>query len=97
LTLTSAKKDGRLDSDVRCALSRHGYLGRLVRKERVAICDQVEDARKAKGLVRRESPASFRPARSPTPRIWRRGAAFLAAVSRAGLVGGVRLAFLDDR
>jgi len=31
------------------------YLGRLVRKGyRVAVCDQVEDARLAKGLVRRE-------------------------------------------
>ena len=32
-----------------------GYLARLVRKGfRVAICEQVEDPKKAKGLVRRE-------------------------------------------
>jgi DNA mismatch repair protein MutS len=32
-----------------------GYLGRLVKKGfRVAICEQVEDPKKSKGLVRRE-------------------------------------------
>lgn len=41
-----------------CGVPHHalaGYLGRLVdRGYRVAICDQVEDPRKARGLVRRE-------------------------------------------
>ncbi len=41
-----------------CGVPHHalaGYLGRLVdRGYRIAICDQVEDPRKARGLVRRE-------------------------------------------
>src|SRR5262249_28894648 len=36
-------------------LAVDGYIARLVRKGfRVAICDQVEDPRKAKGIVKRE-------------------------------------------
>ena len=43
----------------RCAACRihavDGYLAKLVKKGfRVAICEQVEDPKKAKGLVRRE-------------------------------------------
>ena len=62
-----------------------GYIARLVKKGfRVAICDQVEDPRKAKGIVKREvvrvvSPgtltdASYLDAREP---------AFLMAVARS--------------
>src|SRR6185295_15047855 len=71
-----------------------GYIARLVKKGfRVAICDQVEDARKAKGLVKREvvrvvSPgtltdANYLDAREP---------AFLMAVFQGnGSVGRVHL------
>ena len=57
LTLTSRSKDGQ-GAIPMCGVPHHAmdsYLARLVKKGfRVAICDQVEDPRKAKGLVRRE-------------------------------------------
>src|ERR1043166_219368 len=56
LTLTSRAKDGSGAAIPMCGVPFHaldGYLGRLVRKGyRVAICEQVEDPRKAKGLVK---------------------------------------------
>jgi DNA mismatch repair protein MutS len=58
LTLTSRSKDAEGNNIPMCGIPHHaadGYLTRLVRKGyRVAICEQVEDPRKAKGLVRRE-------------------------------------------
>ena len=58
LTLTSRSKDSSGGSIPMCGVPFHavdGYLARLVRKGyRVAICEQVEDPRKAKGVVRRE-------------------------------------------
>jgi DNA mismatch repair protein MutS len=58
LTLTSRSKDAAGNGIPMCGVPYHaadGYLARLVRKGfRVAICEQVEDPRKAKGLVRRE-------------------------------------------
>jgi len=58
LTLTSRSKDGRGGAIPMCGVPHHamdGYLARLVKKGfRVAICDQVEDPRTAKGIVRRE-------------------------------------------
>ena len=58
LTLTSRSKDAGGNGIPMCGVPYHamdGYLARLVRKGfRVAICEQVEDPRKAKGLVRRE-------------------------------------------
>ena len=89
LTLTSRSKDANGGGIPMCGVPFHaadGYITRLVRKGfRVAICDQVEDARKAKGLVRREvvrvvSPgtltdAAYLDAREP---------AFLMALSPAG-------------
>src|SRR6187401_2513331 len=58
LTLTSRSKDSGGNGIPMCGVPFHaldGYLGKLVRKGfRVAICEQVEDPRKAKGLVRRE-------------------------------------------
>src|SRR5512144_2672672 len=58
LTLTSRSKDANGGAIPMCGVPFHavdGYLARLVRKGyRVAICDQVEDPKKAKGLVRRE-------------------------------------------
>src|SRR5919107_1929370 len=86
LTLTSRSKDAAGGIPM-CGVPFHaadGYIARLVKKGfRVAICDQVEDPRTAKGLVRREvvrvvSPgpftdASYLDAREP---------AFLMAVVR---------------
>ncbi len=101
LTLTSRAKETTGASIPMCGVPFHavdGYLGRLVRKGyRVAICDQVEDARKAKGLVKREvtrvvSPGTF----SDASYLEAREPAFLAAVCRAGLASaGYGLAFLD--
>ena len=58
LTLTSRSKDAGGNGIPMCGVPFHamdGYLVRLVKKGfRVAICEQVEDPKKAKGLVRRE-------------------------------------------
>jgi DNA mismatch repair protein MutS len=89
LTLTSRSKDGHGTAIPMCGVPHHAvdtYLARLVRKGfRVAICDQVEDPRKAKGVVRREivrvvSPgtltdADYLDAREP---------AFLLSITPAG-------------
>src|SRR5436190_5685618 len=99
LTLTSRSKDASGGGIPMCGLPHHAvdtYIARLVKKGfRVAICDQVEDPRKAKGLVKREvvrvvSPgtltdASFLDAREP---------AFLMAIDPAngkGTTYGVAL------
>ena len=101
LTLTSRAKDATGASIPMCGVPFHAadtYLARLVRKGyRVAICDQVEDPRKAKGLVKRSvtrvvSPgtltdASYLDAREP---------AFLAAIALpADRHAPIGLAFLD--
>ncbi len=58
LTLTSRSKDSQGGAIPMCGVPYHaadGYIARLVRKGfRVAICEQVEDPKKAKGVVRRE-------------------------------------------
>src|SRR5260370_15473449 len=86
LTLTSRAKDANGGGIPMCGVPFHaidGYIARLVKKGfRVAICDQVEDPRKARGIVKREvvrvvSPgtltdASYLDAREP---------AFIMAVS----------------
>jgi DNA mismatch repair protein MutS len=92
LTLTSRSKDGNGGGIPMCGVPFHAvdtYIARLVKKGfRVAICDQVEDPRKAKGLVKREvvrvvSPgtltdASYLDAREP---------AFLMAIAPTGTGG----------
>jgi DNA mismatch repair protein MutS len=58
LTLTSRSKDAGGNGIPMCGVPYHavdGYLSKLVKKGfRVAICEQVEDPKKAKGLVKRE-------------------------------------------
>mgnify|MGYP006277985249 CR=1 FL=1 len=59
ITLTAREKSGDGGDGIPLAGFPHhaldGYLARLVRAgRRVAICEQVEDPRKARGLVRRE-------------------------------------------
>ena len=92
LTLTSRAKDSLGNSIPMCGVPFHAadsYLGRLVRKGyRVAICDQVEDPRKAKGLVRREvtrviSPGTF----TDATYLDAREPAFLAAICLAASGG----------
>ncbi len=100
LTLTSRSKDANGGGIPMCGVPHHamdGYLTRLVRKGfRVAICEQVEDPRQAKGLVRREvvrvvSPgtltdAGYLDAREP---------AFLMAISTPPGGGPLGAALLD--
>ena len=95
LTLTSRSKDAGGAGIPMCGLPFHaldGYLAKLVGKGfRVAICEQVEDPKKAKGLVKREvvrvvSPgtltdANYLEAREP--------AYLMAIVATAGENGGV--------
>ena len=68
LTLTSRSKDGNGREIPMCGVPWHAadtYLARLVGQGfRVAVCEQVEDPRKARGIVRREvvrvvSPGTF--------------------------------------
>jgi DNA mismatch repair protein MutS len=58
LTLTSRSKDATGSAIPMCGVPFHaadGYIARLVKKGfRVAVCEQMEDPRKAKGVVRRE-------------------------------------------
>src|SRR6266508_6866865 len=58
LTLTSRSKDAGGAGIPMCGVPFHamdGYLARLVKRGfRVAICEQVEYPKKAKGLVKRE-------------------------------------------
>jgi DNA mismatch repair protein MutS len=98
LTLTSRAKDAAGGAIPMCGVPYHAldtYLGRLVRKGyRVAICDQVEDPRKARGVVKREvtrvvSPGTFTDAHY----LDAREPAFLAAIVPNG--DGWGLAFLD--
>ena len=58
LTLTSRSKDASGIAVPMCGVPHHAadtYIARLVKKGyRVAICEQVEDPKKAKGVVKRE-------------------------------------------
>ena len=57
VTLTARHKGSQNETPM-CGVPHHAvesYIGKLVRAGyRVAICDQVEDPRKAKGIVKRE-------------------------------------------
>jgi DNA mismatch repair protein MutS len=100
LTLTSRSKDSTGGAIPMCGVPFHaadGYIARLVRKGfRVAVVEQVEDPKKAKGLVRREvvrvvSPgtltdAGYLDAREP---------AFLLALAPAHPGPGFGVALLD--
>jgi DNA mismatch repair protein MutS len=58
LTLTSRSKDSSGGAIPMCGVPHHAgdtYIARLVKKGfRVAVCEQMEDPKRAKGLVRRE-------------------------------------------
>jgi DNA mismatch repair protein MutS len=96
LTLTSRSKDAGGNGIPMCGVPHHaadGYVARLVKKGfRVAICEQTEDPKKAKGLVKREvvrvvSPgtltdAAYLDAREP---------AYLMSIADAGELYGVGL------
>jgi DNA mismatch repair protein MutS len=100
LTLTSRSKDASGGAIPMCGVPFHaadGYIARLVKKGfRVAVCEQMEDPRKAKGVVRREvirvvSPgtltdAGYLDAREP---------AFLMAIAPTAPGNGYGVALLD--
>ena len=58
ITLTSRNNNAKGQPIPMCGVPHHAiqtYLGRLIRKgHKVALCEQVEDPRRVKGLVRRE-------------------------------------------
>src|SRR5262245_26451179 len=101
LTLTSRSKDSNGGGIPMCGVPFHAidtYIARLVKKGfRVAICDQVEDPRKAKGIVKREvvrvvSPgtltdANYLDAREP--------AFIMSVVTRRDRAPAVGVALLD--
>src|SRR2546423_3150589 len=100
LTLTSRSKDAGGNGIPMCGIPFHaadGYLAKLVRKGfRVAICEQVEDPKKAKGLVRREvvrvvSPGTLTDAGYPEAR----EPAFLLALAPVHPGPGFGVALLD--
>ena len=86
LTLTSRSKDANGGGIPMCGVPFHavdGYIARLVKKGfRVAICDQVEDPRKAKGIVKREVVRVVSPGTLPT-RLSRRARAGVSDGGRA--------------
>ncbi|MGE3344497.1 MAG: DNA mismatch repair protein MutS, partial [Vicinamibacterales bacterium] len=98
LTLTSRAKDASGTAIPMCGMPFHavdGYIARLVKQGyRVAICDQVEDPKKAKGVVKREvtrvvSPGTF----TDAAYLDAREPAFLAAISALG--SSLGLAVID--
>ena len=100
LTLTSRSKDSSGGAIPMCGVPHHAgdtYIARLVKKGfRVAVCEQMEDPKKAKGLVRREvvrvvSPgtltdAAYLEAREP---------AFLMGILPVSTTGSYGVALLD--
>jgi DNA mismatch repair protein MutS len=97
ITLTARHKE-RGDPIPMCGVPHHSaasYIARLVRKGyRVAICEQTEDATKAKKLVRREVVRVVTPGTPIDPQLLElRESVFLAAVCATG--ESVGAAFLD--
>ena len=82
-----------------CGVPYHaltGYLARLVeRGHRVAICDQVEDARKAKGLVRRDVTRVVTPGTVMDATLPQREHLYIVAIASAGGMWGLAAADLS--
>src|ERR671930_2181053 len=100
LTLTSRSKDASGGAIPMCGVPFHaadGYIARLVRKGfRVAVVEQVEDPKKAKGLVRREvvrvvSPGTL----TDASYLDAREQAFVMAFAASPAAAGFGVALLD--
>jgi DNA mismatch repair protein MutS len=97
ITLTSRNKE-KGEAIPMCGVPYHaaeGYIAKLIRKGfRVAICDQMEDARQAKFIVRREVTRVVTPGTAIDSQVLEpRDNNYLAAVAeRQGVIG---LAFAD--
>lgn len=93
ITLTSRNKEKGAAIPM-CGVPYHaaeGYIARLIQKgHRVAICDQMEDPRFAKKLVKREVTRIATPGTAMDANLVRsRENNYLAAVARAGAFSGV--------
>src|SRR5271163_4089077 len=87
ITLTARNKEKGIAVPM-CGVPHHAaenYIGKLIRKGfKVAICEQVEDARLAKKLVRREVTRVVTPGTAADSSLGSEENNFLAAVSQAG-------------
>jgi DNA mismatch repair protein MutS len=87
ITLTSRNKEKGVAIPM-CGVPYHaaeGYISKLIRKGfKVAICDQTEDARLAKKLVRREVTRVVTPGTAADPSLGSEENNFLAAVTAVG-------------
>src|SRR5499427_4313134 len=96
ITLTSRNKEKGIAVPM-CGVPYHaaeGYIARLIRKGfRVAICDQVEDPRLAKKLVRREVTRVVTPGTASDASLSSEENNFLAAIAQVG--DGLGFAALD--
>ena len=97
ITLTSRNKEKGQPIPM-CGVPYHaaeGYLGRLIQKGyRVAICDQVEDPKRAKKLVKREVTRIVTPGTATATNLLKSGENnYLAAVARKD--GRAGLAWVD--
>ncbi len=97
ITLTSRNKEKGMAIPM-CGVPYHaaeGYIGKLIRKGyKVAVCDQTEDPRFAKKLVRREVTRVVTPGTAADSSLGSEENNFLAAVvSLRGQAGGERAGF----
>jgi DNA mismatch repair protein MutS len=87
ITLTSRNKEKGLAVPM-CGVPHHaaeGYIGKLIRKGfKVAICEQMEDARLAKKLVRREVTRVVTPGTAADSLLGSEENNFLAALAQVG-------------
>ncbi len=96
ITLTSRNKE-KGQAIPMCGVPYHaaeGYIAKLIRKGfKVAICEQMEDPRTAKTLVKREVTRVVTPGTAADSQLGAEENSFLAAVAQQGEVFG--LALLD--
>jgi DNA mismatch repair protein MutS len=87
ITLTSRNKEKGIAVPM-CGVPHHaaeGYIGKLIRKGfKVAICEQMEDARLAKTLVRREVTRVVTPGTAADSLLGSEENNFLAALAQVG-------------
>jgi DNA mismatch repair protein MutS len=87
ITLTSRNKEQGIAVPM-CGVPHHaaeGYIGKLIRKGfKVAICEQMEDARLAKKLVRREVTRVVTPGTAADSLLGSEESNFLAALAQIG-------------
>src|ERR1700723_4623391 len=87
ITLTSRNKEKGVDIPM-CGVPYHaaeGYIAKLIRRGfKVAVCEQVEDARLAKKLVRREVTRVVTPGTAADSSLGAEDNNFLAALAQVG-------------